>query len=108
MTSLREAVRRRLQHERPAPPDPAFSYRVHWTAMARLWDADRRSRVLAALRARAASADFRPTEWERAFIVPELDDQAHAGSSLLILIEVLQALLQEPAQSEASEGDPIA
>jgi hypothetical protein len=108
MTSIREAVRQMLQRERSSLPDHAFSYRMHWAGVVQTWEPSRRRRVLTALRTRTASADFVPTEWERRFVVRELDDRAHAGSSLLSLIEVLQAYSDDQSEAEPGDGQPPA
>lgn len=106
MTSLREFVRRwvtgrpGLQPTRAAPGpggpgaelQPAFSYRLYWTKVARDWSPERRIHVLEAVRARVRAADFEANAYERRFAVPGLDEQAHSGLSLLALIEVLVAL----------------
>ncbi len=92
-----------LKRQAALAPDPRLSYRVHWAGVVQRWDAEQRRRVLAALRARTASGGFEPTEWERRYVVQELDDQAHAGASLLCLIDVLQSRSWD--QQQAVQGD---
>lgn len=96
MTSLREAIRRRLRRwtekETPAEgPDLRLGYRLYWTKTALTWDPARRRQVLEAVRRRIQAQDFEPNPLQRRYRVPEVDGSAHAGLSLLALQEVLEA-----------------
>jgi len=97
-----------LQSRSLPEPDHHLAYRLHWTGVIRSWEAYRRRKVLEAVLARAAAGDFIPTAWERRFIVPELDDQPHAGASLLSLVEVLQAYAKEESKAEPGDDTPPA
>jgi hypothetical protein len=79
----------------PGPPRVEYSYAVYWTKEARLWDAERRQAVGAALRAVLAQPGFEANAYERRYQVPGLDTQAHAGASLVALGKVLDALEKE-------------
>ncbi len=92
MTSLRESVRRLVRGERGAGQPSGYAYRVHWMQAARTWDGQRRRRVRAAVQAVVERPAFVPNEFHRVYRVPELDEAAHAGSSLMALLEVLAAL----------------
>lgn len=80
---------------RPGPPRVEFSYTIFWTKQARQWEAARRQTVGAALDQVLAQPGFEANDYERRYRVPGLDDQAHAGASLLALRKVLQALTKE-------------
>lgn len=89
---------------RPAPPGPprvAFSYAIYWAKQARTWDAARRAAAADALAAVLAQAGFEANAYERRYTVAGLDDQAHAGASLVALSQVLAALA---AESESLPG----
>ncbi len=70
----------------------AYSYRVYWTRIARAWDAERRGQVRSATQAVIESPGFLPNEMLRRYRVPEIDSLAHAGASLVALVQVLDAL----------------
>ncbi len=72
-----------------------FSYTVFWTRQVRAWDAARRAAVRAALQPVLTQADFVNNAFSRQYTVPGLDDQAHAGASLLALDKVLSAFSTE-------------
>lgn len=74
------------------PSQIEFSYTVFWMRQARQWNADRRTSVRASLNAVLTREDFLNNAFARAYTVPGLDDQAHAGASLLALRKVLDAL----------------
>ena len=78
------------------PPRVDFSYTIYWTKQARSWDAARRAAVQAALRPALAQPDFEANDYERRYRVSGLDEQAHAGASLLALDKVLRALTDPP------------
>jgi hypothetical protein len=79
----------------PGPPRVEFSYTIYWTKQARQWDAARREAIEAALAKVLAQAGFEPTDYERRYRVPGLDEQGHAGASLVALGKVLDALKDE-------------
>ena len=100
MTSLREAVRRRLGLAARDMADPVgYTYAVHWTKTARVWDREQRERARLALLHLTRQGDFEATTQERRYIVKEVDDIPHAGASLIALLGVLDAL-------DHSKGDP--
>lgn len=76
MTSFREVMRRLLRTDwQGIVEDSAFADVLHWTRIARGWDADRRMGVLRAARAAVQAPGFRATQVER---LPEVDDADHA------------------------------
>ena len=79
----------------PGPPRVEFSYTIFWTKQARLWDAARRETIGAALADVLAQPGFEPNDYERRYRVPGLDEQGHAGASLVALGKVLDALKSE-------------
>jgi hypothetical protein len=92
MTSIREAMRRLLHREvqsRADFHDSEFSYAVHWAALAREWDADRRQRVHTVVRELIARQDFVATEFERRYAVDEIGPEKVSGVSLVALDKVL-------------------
>ncbi len=97
MTSLREAIRRRLrrwtgQDTSAEGPDLRLGYRLSWVKTALSWDPARRRKALEAVLRRVRAQDFEPNPLQRRYRVPEVDGSAHAGLSLLALQEVLEAL----------------
>jgi hypothetical protein len=96
-------LRRRLNslwsRQAPAPPAPTgggpprveYSYTIYWTKQVRAWDAARRAAVEAALAQVLAQPEFEDNAYERRYTVAGLDEQAHAGASLLALRKVLEA-----------------
>lgn len=74
------------------PSQIDFSYTVFWMRQARQWDAGRRASVRESLHTVFAREDFLNNAFARTYIVRGLDDQAHAGASLLALQKVLDAL----------------
>jgi hypothetical protein len=88
----------------PGPPRVDFSYTIFWTKQVRGWDPARREAVNAALSRVLAQPDFESNAYARRFTVPGLDEQAHAGASLLALSKVLAAFLEGGASSMKDEG----
>ncbi len=76
------------------PQQIDFSYTIFWTRQARGWDAARRAAIRAALQPVLAQPDFVNNAFARKYTVPGLDDQAHAGASLLALDKVLAAFAE--------------
>ena len=82
---------------RPKPPGPPrvdFSYTIYWTKQVRAWPPERRAAIGAALRPVVSQAGFAANAYERRYRVEGLDDQAHAGASLVALRRVLEAFDQ--------------
>ncbi len=75
----------------PTPAEIEFAYTIYWTKQARQWDASRRAEVQAALDQTLAQSGFEANDYARRYTVPGLDDQGHAGASLLALRKVLAA-----------------
>jgi hypothetical protein len=86
------------------PPRVEYSYTVYWTKQVRAWDAARREGVGAALADVLAQPDFEDNAYERRYTVAGLDEQAHAGASLLALRKVLEAFAAGEAADEAPAG----
>jgi hypothetical protein len=80
---------------KPNPPRVDFSYTVYWTKQVRGWDRARRAEMTAALLSVIARPDFEANAYERRYRVPGLDDQAHAGASLIALKKVLDAFAED-------------
>ncbi|MEJ2550262.1 MAG: hypothetical protein P8Z42_01825 [Anaerolineales bacterium] len=98
MTSIREALKRLLQRNMAAKEDvhdSEFSYAVYWTQLIRGWDADRRRRVHAVVKATINDPDFVPNEFERRYFTPEIDASRHSGASLVALEKVLASFSGE-------------
>ncbi len=97
MTSIRERLRRllraseRVGADAVSKPDPELAYTFHWTKVVREWDPSRRSSALAAVEKAIADEEFEPNQYLRKYVVPEVDLEAHAGASLLVLHKVLSA-----------------
>ncbi len=110
MTTLREGLRRlveRLASESGEPedaPDPAFAYTIFWTKQVRSWSRERQLRVHQEVRKLVAAEGFTANRYLRTYLIPELDDLAHAGASLTALLRVLDAFL-ESQNLEGSEVD---
>ena len=99
--NLRRRWQRPASAPAPAPLGPPrvdFSYTIYWTKQVRQWDAARRAAVAAALRPALAQPGFEANDYERRYRVSGLDDQAHAGASLLALDKVLRAFIDAPNQ----------
>jgi hypothetical protein len=93
MTSIREVIQRmlfRLRDEKSIPAE--FSNSVYWTKLVRGWSAERRHIVRVAVEGVVEQADFKPNEYRRLYHLPEIDDVAHTGASLLTLLKLLEAL----------------
>jgi hypothetical protein len=84
---------------RPGPPRVEYSYVIHWTKQVRGWDTARRAAVQAALSAAIDQPGFEPNAYERRYRVPGLDDQAHAGASLVALGNILAAFRDEETRT---------
>jgi hypothetical protein len=105
--NLRRLVRRRPVPVAPKPPGPPrvdFSYTIFWTKQVRGWEAARREAVSAALDRVLAQPDFESNAYARRYVVPGLDEQAHAGASLLALRKVLSAFSAAGASATKDEG----
>lgn len=76
------------------PEQIEFSYTVFWTRQVLGWDAARRAAIRAELRRVLAQPDFVNNAFSRQYTVAGLDEQAHAGASLLALDKVLTALAE--------------
>jgi hypothetical protein len=80
---------------KPAPPGPPrveFSYIIFWTNQARQWDTARRRSVADALAVVLGGPGFEANDYQRRYHVPGLDDQRHAGASLMALSKVLESM----------------
>lgn len=110
MTSIREMIRRLLgeaaeREQRASAPRPDYSYRVFWTKMARSWSPDRRRTVRRAVQEVVEGGEFEPNAFERRYQVEALGEGAHAGASLLALLEVIDAF-QSYEESEEEQEEP--
>lgn len=76
-------------------PRVDFSYTIYWTKQARQWDAVRRAAIHSALLYTMAQPGFEPNAYARRYTVPDLDEQAHSGASLIALKKVLAAFNTE-------------
>lgn len=82
----------------PEPPEPLSAdkidagYRLFWTKQALTWDAERRTLIAERVAAVTSAPAFEANALERRYRVEGLDDSAHSGASLLMLLEVLRAL----------------
>lgn len=88
---------------KPGPPRIDFSYTIYWTKTARLWDAARRAEAAQAVAAILAQPGFEANDYQRRYPVPGLDDQAHAGASLVALRKVLAAFEAEAGQAAQAD-----
>jgi hypothetical protein len=79
----------------PGPPRVEFSYAIFWTKQSRLWDAERRQTIAAEVKRVLSQPGFKPNAYERRYLVPGLDEHAHAGASLVALGKVLEAMQRE-------------
>lgn len=98
--NLRRKLRRAPTPPAPKPPGPPrveYSYTIFWTKQVRAWDTARRAAIAEALRPVLAQPGFEGNDYERRYRVAGLDEQAHAGASLLALDKVLRAFLEPPA-----------
>ncbi len=78
------------------PPRVDFSYTIYWTKLVRKWEAPHRAEIAAALGPVLTQPTFETNAYERRYRVPGLDDQAHAGASLVALDKVLRAFNDAP------------
>jgi hypothetical protein len=105
MTSIRETLRRLARRGAEQGPDAAeYSYTVHWTKVARDWDWRKREGARLAVLEITRRPEFRRSTRERRYVVPAVDDQAHAGASLLALLAVLEAI--ERSERETPREQP--
>lgn len=96
MGPLRSFLRRLVPARRRSnPPRVDYSYAVFWTKQVRGWDAARRAAMRAALLLVLAQPGFEANAYERRYRVPGLDEQAHAGASLVALKKVLNAFAEK-------------
>ena len=70
------------------------NYTIYGTKQARLWPPERRRAVYAGLQAVLRQPGFEANDYQRRYTLAGLDDQAHAGASLLALNKVLLALIE--------------
>ncbi len=100
---MREVLRRLLQRNAADEADvhnAEFSYAVYWTKVAREWDADRRRRIHAVVKALVDRAEFVANEFERRYFTPEIDAEKHSGASLVALERVLASLVGGEIEEE--------
>jgi hypothetical protein len=83
----------------PGPPRVEYSYVIHWTKQVRGWDAARRATIQTSLSATIDQPGFEPNAYLRRYRVPGLDDQAHAGASLVALGNILAAFRDDESRS---------
>jgi hypothetical protein len=83
----------------PGPPRVDYSYVIHWTKQVRGWDAARRATIQTALTATIDQPGFEPNAYLRRYRVLGLDDQAHAGASLVALGNILAAFRDDESRS---------
>lgn len=112
MTSIREMLRRLLgegdrseaagQAEQPSPD---YSYRVYWMKTARSWTDERLDEVREEVQRVVQGTGFEANPFERRYHVEAVDDQKHAGASLLALLEVIDALKKHTTQPEKEQSD---
>ncbi len=112
MNSIRSALRRILRGEEAAPeqaeaPKPDFSYRIYWMKTAREWPRERLDEVERALRRTVERDDFEANAYERRYRIDGLDDEAHAGASLMALLQVIEALQNrsDELEKEMNNGE---
>lgn len=112
MTSIREMLRRLLgegegseaagQAEQPSPD---YSYRVYWMKTARSWTEGRLDEVREEVQRVVEGEGFEANPFERRYHVEAVDDEEHAGASLLALLEVIDALKKHTSQTEKELPD---
>ena len=95
LRNLAQRLRPSQLRPRTDPPRVEYSYSVYWVKQVRQWDAARRAAVSEALAAALAQPGFEPNAYERRYRVAGLDEQAHAGASLVALKKVLTAFVDE-------------
>ena len=91
MTSIREVIQRLIIRQREAEEDAVFSYVGYWTDLASQWSVERRQMVRLAVERIVERSDFKPNEFTHLYHIPEIDEVAHSGSSLLALLRVLES-----------------
>lgn len=90
----------------PKPPEPLSAdkidagYRLFWTKQALTWDTAQRAQIAERVAAVTSAPDFEANALERRYRVDGLDESAHSGASLLMLLEVLRALDAYEADEE--------
>jgi hypothetical protein len=92
MISFQQVLRRILR--RPHGPTSKevssdFAYKIYWTRRVQDWSAERRRSSQSAVQEMISRPDFVPNEFTRRYELPELDELAHSGSSLMALLSVL-------------------
>jgi len=107
VTSLREAIRRRLRSRASDPSfDPVVSYRLYWTGQARTWAPARRAALLRSVATLLQEPDFEPNTYRRRYRIDGLDSNGHAGASLVALRDVLSALHEFDPQAATAGLTP--
>jgi hypothetical protein len=91
MTSIRKFIQRLLFRRGEAEDGVGFSYAAYWTDLASGWSVERRNVVRMAVERIVEQSDFKPNEFRHLYHIPEIDEVAHAGSSLLALLRVIKA-----------------
>ena len=92
MISFQQALRRILKRTHRSTSKGSssdFAYRIYWTRSVQDWSAERRRSTQSAVQEMISRPDFVPNEFTRRYKVPEVDDLAHSGSSLMALLSVL-------------------
>jgi hypothetical protein len=79
----------------PTRAEIEFAYTIYWTKQVRQWEAARLAAVQAELDTVLAQPGFEANNYARRYTVPGLDEQAHAGASLLALKKVLAAFMAQ-------------
>jgi hypothetical protein len=91
MTSIREVIQRLLFRQGETEEGAGFSYTGYWTDLVSEWSVERKHIVRLAVERIVERSDFKPNEFRHLYHIPEIDDVAHAGSSLLALLRVIKA-----------------
>ena len=91
MTSIREVIQKLFFRHGKAKDGAGYSYTVYWTNLASEWPLERRHIVRLAVERIVERSDFKPDEIRHLYHLPEVDEVAHAGSSLLALLRVLES-----------------
>jgi hypothetical protein len=96
MTSIREAIQRmlfRLRYEKSIPAE--FSCSGYWAKLVRGWSVERRRIVRVAVERVVEQSDLKPNEYRRLYHLPEIDEVAHTGESLLTLLKLLEVFSED-------------
>lgn len=91
MKSIREVIQKLLFRQGKEEDGAGFSYSVYWTNLTSEWPVEHRHVVRLAVERIVERSDFKPNEFRRLYHLPEVDEVAHAGSSLLALLRVLKS-----------------